>query len=804
MTPQRLVFPATFLISSAAIAYEILLMRLLSIVHWHHFAYMIISLALLGYAASGTVIAIGKRYLLSRFELAFATSGLLFAIAMVACFAIGQRVPFNALEIVWDPRQPIYLAGIYLILLVPFFFAASCIGLALTSFKNQISRIYLFDLLGAGSGAFTIVAALFLMSPQNALKLLAVMALSASVLLSLTIPIQVRKRLLLAQGVFLIVLLFGLPQSLLEFRISPFKGLSQALQVIDTRVVGEYSNPLGLVTVVESPTIPFRDAPGLSLNTQSVPPEQLALFTDGDSMSVITHYNEGLESLAYLGDMTAALPYKLLDEPKVLILGAGGGTDVLMALYHGAREIEAVEVNPLIKQLVEYEYADFAGYLYGNDRIDVHVGEARGFVTRQTGKYDLIQVALLDSFSASGSGVQTLNESYLYTVEAMQEYLRHLEPHGILAITRWLRIPPRDSLKLFATAAEALRHAGVGSPGRQLALIRSWNTSTLLLKNGNITSQDIDAIREFSSARSFDTSFYPDMPASDANRYNILAEPYLFEGASALVSNTAAEFIDRYKFDIRPASDDRPYFFHFFKWSSLAETLALRKRGGAGLIEWGYLILIATLVQALLAGTVLILLPLLLCKRVWSDGTGVRMGGYFFVLGLAFMFVEIAFIQKLILFLSHPLYSVAVVLSGFLVFAGIGSGYSKRMMQRFENGKYSAVTIVVAVITAISIIYVLLLPELLGRLVGLADTVKVGLSLLIIAPIAFCMGMPFPIGLSKLAIDAAEFIPWAWGLNGFASVLSASLATLLAIEFGFTAVILLALGLYVLAAALFR
>ncbi len=779
-------------------------MRLLSIVQWHHFAYMIISLALLGYGASGTLIAIGRRHLVPRFESAFAASGLLFAVTMVACFAIGQRVPFNALEVVWNPRQLIYLAGIYLVFFVPFFFAASCIGLALTSFKNQISRLYLFDLLGAGSGAFTIVAVLFLMSPQNALKLLAVLALSASVLLGLTLPSQVRNRLLLAQGVFLAVLLFGLPQSLLEFRISPFKGLSQALQVIDTKVVGEYSNPLGLVTVVESPTIPFRDAPGLSLNSQSVPPEQLALFTDGDSMSVITRYDGDLESLAYMGDMTAALPYQLLDEPKVLILGAGGGTDVLMALYFGAREIDAVEVNPLIKELVEYEYADFAGNLYGNDRIKLHLGEARGFVTRQTVQYDLIQVALLDSFSASGSGVQTLNESYLYTVEAMQEYLRHLEPDGILAITRWLRIPPRDSLKLFATAAEALRRAGVGSPGRQLALIRSWNTSTLLLRNGEFKSRDIDAIRKFSTTRSFDTSFYPAMPANDANRYNILAEPYLFEGASALLSDTAADFIDRYKFDITPASDDRPYFFHFFKWRSLAETLALRKRGGAGLIDWGYLILIATLLQALVAGAVLILLPLLLSKPVSAGRTSIRPGSYFFVLGLAFMFVEIAFIQKLILFLSHPLYSVAVVLSGFLVFAGMGSGYSKRLTQRFDDAKVSVVTIVVAVIAAISLVYVFLLPELLGRLVGLPDTVKVGLSLLVIAPLAFCMGMPFPIGLSKLATEAAEFIPWAWGLNGFASVLSASLATLLAIEFGFTAVVLSALGLYVLAAALFK
>ncbi|MCZ6809387.1 MAG: SAM-dependent methyltransferase, partial [Proteobacteria bacterium] len=696
MTQLRFVLPATFLISSAAIGYEILLMRLLSIVQWHHFAYMIISLALLGYGASGTVIAIGRRLLEPRFAFAFATSGLLFGVTMVACFAIGQRVPFNALEVVWNPRQLIYLAGIYLVFFVPFFFAASCVGLALTCLKAHISRIYFFDVLGAGVGAAMIIVALFMLSPQNALKLLAVLALSASVLMSPAVPLLIRKRLMFAQGVCLVVLLFGLPQNWLDFRISPFKGLSQALQVVDTKVLAQYSNPLGLVTVVESPTIPFRDAPGLSLNTRSEPPEQLALFTDADAMSVITRYDGNLESLAYMEDVTAALPYQLLDGPSVLVLGAGGGTDVLFALYHGAREIDAVELNPLMRKLVGETYADFAGHLYEDDRVKVHAGEARGFVARQTGSYDLIQVALLDSFSAAGSGVQTLNESYLYTIEGIEEYLRHLEPGGMLAITRWLRIPPRDSLKLFATAVDALRRAGVAAPGRQLALIRSWNTSTLLVRNGEFTEQEIGKIREFSRSRSFDTAFYPSMLAAAANHYNILAEPYFFEGATALLSDRAGDFIERYKFDITPASDDQPYFFHYFKWSSLPETFALRKRGGAGLIEWGYLILIATLVQALLAGAVLILVPLLLRKRDDLGRSHARMGGYFFVLGFAFMFVEMAFIQKLILFLSHPLYSVAVVLSGFLVFAGLGSSYSKRLMQRFDDGKYSSVTIAVA------------------------------------------------------------------------------------------------------------
>jgi len=804
VTPPRFVFLAVLLVSSAAIAYEILLMRLLSIVQWHHFAYMIISLALLGYGASGTLIAITKKLLLPRFPLAFAVCGLLFSLTIVLCFVVGQRVPFNALDVVWNPRQLIYLSGIYLVFFVPFFFAGVCIGLAFTCLKEHISRIYFFDLLGAGIGALAIVVALFLMSPQNALKLLSVLALSASALMNSAIPPVSRRRLILAQGVVLAVLIFLVPQSLLDLRISPFKGLSQALQVVDTRVLGEYSNPLGLVTVVESPAIPFRDAPGLSFGAQAEPPEQLALFTDGDSMSVITRNDGNSESLAYMHDVTAALPYQLLERPKVLILGAGGGTDVLFALFHGAREIDAVELNPLMTKLVGSTYADFAGDLYDDNRVTVHTGEARGFVTKQEGNYDLIQVALMDSFSASGSGVQALNESYLYTVEAILEYLSHLEPGGMLAITRWLRIPPRDSLKLFGTAAEALKRSGVDAPYRQLALVRNWNTVTLLARNGEFSVQDIDLIREFSRTRSFDTGFYPGMRKGEANRYNVLAEPYLFVGATELSSDRASQYVERYKFDIRPASDDRPYFFHFFKWSSLQETLALRKRGGAGLIEWSYLILIATLVQALIAGAVLILLPLALSKRNWPGGTGRRMGSYFFLLGLAFMFVEIAFIQKLILFLSHPLYSVAVVLSGFLVFAGLGSGYSTRLTAHFADSGYSAVTVIVAAITAITLTYVLLLPDLFASFAGLPDVLKVILSLLVIAPLAFCMGMPFPIGLTRLSTEAGDFIPWAWGLNGFASVVSASLATLLAIQFGFSMVVLLALGLYVMAAALIK
>ena len=776
-------------------------MRALSIVQWHHFAYMIISLALLGYGASGTFIALFKRQLEARFESAFAASALLFSVSMVLCFALGQRVPFNALEIVWDSRQFLYLACVYLVFFVPFFFAAACIGLAFTFRHRSISRIYFFDLLGASVGAILIIGLLFVLMPQNALLVLMMLPLIASLLMG--IPSSARMPLMLAQVVWLTLLVSGVPQKQLDLRISDYKGLSQALQVIDSRVLTISSSPLGLITVVENPTVPVRHAPGLSFGTRYIPPQQLSVFTDADSMSAITRFDGNLEALGFLGDVTAALPYALLEEPEVLVLGAGGGSDVLLALYHGAKRIDAVELNPQMTKLVRDTYAEFAGFIYNDARVTLHTKEARGFVAQSDAQYDLIQIGLLDSFGASGAGVQSLNESYIYTLEAIGKYLEHTTPDGMLAITRWLEHPPRDSLKLIATAISALRTNGVNEPGKQLAVIRSWNTSTLLIKNGTFTLDDIASIKRFARSRSFDTAWFTGIQASDANRFNLLDRPYLYEGTTALLGVRAAEYIERYKFYIDPATDNQPYYFHFFKWATLPEVMALRKVGGAGLIEWGYLILIATLLQATIAGLVMILLPLSLAQRNWPSGTAQRMGTYFLLLGFAFLFIEMAFIQKFILFLSHPLYSVAVVLSGFLLFAGIGSAWSEKLSSILAGTGRSSVAIAVCGIALLALVYVFLLPLVFQKFIGYPDAVKILMSITLIAPLAVAMGMPFPLGLKQVAITAPDFVPWAWGINGFASVASAVLATLLAIEFGFNVVIVLALVLYAIAALLF-
>jgi len=800
---MRRLLIAIFLVSGSAIAYEILLMRLLSIVQWHHFAWMIISLALLGYGASGVAIALGRSFFEPRFEGLFALAALLFSISMSLCALLGQRVPFNALEIIWDPRQFLYLAELYLLFMVPFLFAACCVGLALSVRRGMVERIYFSDLLGAGLGAALVIGLLFVLPPQRAVIILSLVALAASVVTSSRGFRPRSKVLALLQLAWLGVLSYALPQDRIGLHISEFKGLSQALEVVDSRVLAERSGPLGLLTVVESPRVPFRHAPGLSFATRFLPPDQLAVFTDAEGFSAITAFDGNPGGLGYLGDVTAALPYALLDQPRVLVLGAGAGSDVLLALQNGADAVDAVELNPQVVALLRGEFADFSGALYEHERVSVAIGEARGFVARSDQRYDLLQLALLDASSVTGTGVQALGESYLYTVEAITQFLAGLEPGGLLSVTRWLQVPPRGSLKLAAIVIEAMRRSGVAEPGRRLIVIRNWNTVTLLAKNGEFSGDDVASARRFARERSFDMAWYPSMPASEANHFNRLDRPWLYEGISALLGEEADTFIGAYKFNIVPATDNRPYFFNYFKWRALPELMELRERGGAGLMEWGYLVLVATLVQAVAAGAALILLPLALVRRNWPRGVGSSMGSYFFLLGIAFLFVEIAFIQKFILFLSHPLFAVAVVLAGFLVFAGLGSAWSRRFASHFGNDTHAAVPAVVAGIVVMVVLYQWLLAPVFAQLMGLGDVARVCVSLALIAPLAFCMGMPFPLALARLSAVAPAYIPWAWGLNGFASVVSAALAPLLAIEFGFHVVLWLAVLLYSLAAIVF-
>ncbi len=816
---------AIFLLSAAALAYEILLTRLFAIVQWHHFATLVISLALLGYGASGTFLSLARERLLRRFEPAFLGAAIGFAVLAPLCFLAAQRLPFNPLEIVWTARQLGQLALLQALLALPFFCAASGIGLAFVRFRGEIAAIYRADLLGAGSGCALVVAALSAFRPGDCLLLVSAAALLAASVACLDRRLRAPRWVAALPGVAALAAVAGplaWPGSGPELRLSEYKGLARALRVPGARSILERSSPLGLISVVESPRIPFRHAPGLSVAFSGELPEQLAVFTDGDAMTAIDRAAEepgepgGGEHLDYL---PTALPYEILAAPRVALVGAGGGGEVLGALRGGAASVDVVERDPRRLALVLEDFRDFAGDLYRRPGVRLHAADPRGFFAATRERFDLIQIAYVDSSPGGAAGVYALKESYLYTVESFRALYARLADGGLLAVTRWIELPPRDGLKLFATAVSALEAEGVESPGSSLALVRSWDSLILLVKRGAITGAELGALRRFCDERYFDFGYYPGMAESEANRFNLLDEPIFFDAATRLLGPGRRDLFDSYPFDVAPATDDRPYFFHFFRWRTLPELLRLRALGSPALVEWGYVLLVAALAGAALAGFLLILVPLALRERAARRRAGrgapragaAAMGAYFLCLGLAFLSIEIAFLQRFVLFLSHPVYAVALVLAGFLVFAGLGSGLSARWRAAWrrwsgERGglRFSPIDAAAVGIAALGLLYLVALPPVLDRWMGWGLAAKGAAALGLIAPLAFLMGMPFPLGLERVAAVREEWIPWAWGLNGWASVLAALAANLVAIHLGFSAVIAAASALYLGAAAAMR
>ncbi len=553
-----------------------------------------------------------------------------------------------------------------------------------------------------------------------------------------------------------------------------------------------------MLTVVENKEIPLRHVPGLSLNSYQEPLEQLGMFTDGDNMAVITKKAEHRDQLAYLDQVSSAVGYHLGKPDHVLVLGAGGGADILQAQYHGVPSIDAVELNPQLSDLVRNRYAAYAGNVFGNTETRLYNDEIRGFVRKSKQQYDLIQLALTDGFNGSTAGVYALSESYLYTVEALQDYILRLAPDGCLAITRWVKMPPRDTLKLFATAVEGLRGLGIKEVEKRLVLIRSWQTSTLLIKYGQFTKSDLLAIQNFCKARSFDIAYLPGVEKKQVNLHNILPRPLFYLAAQSLLGKQADKFIDDYKFNIKPATDDQPFFHHFFKWSSFPEILRLRQQGSAPLLESGYLVLVVTLAVACMVSVVLILLPLsFIQKKTVLQSYEIRkihVLFYFFLIGAAFLFIEMAFLQKFILFLHHPVFAISTGLASFLVFAGLGSYWSQTVSNMFTVKK--GMKLVVVSLGGFCVLYMFVLDYLFTYFGDSSLSLRIAVSVALIAPLATLMGMPFPLYLKKLVDGAEQFVPWAWGINGCASVISATLATFLAIQFGFNLLILTAVFLY--------
>lgn len=797
-----------FCTSASVLAYEILLMRLLSISLWYHFAYMVISLALLGFGAAGSFLFLLSGRVYRNMDAWLVILAGAASLSFPLAFSLSQQIGLDPLQLVWQNKEWVRMFATYLVMAVPFLLSGGIVGIILSAAGRDVPRLYAADLLGAGFGCMAIVPALYLGPPWALLPLLSGLVLAGAGWCCMRTAWGRKGILVLPVSGTLIlacyVLLPPVPQ------IHHTKAFPMTMAFPDARVEAEREGPLGLIHVVGSSLI--REVPGLSLNygldgkgQAGILPQQKAIFSDGDAVSTISRFKGDLNELEHLDFTTMALPYHVRHPQKVLVIGAGGGTDVLLSLRHSALKIVALEANPQVAELMTGPFADFSGPLYSRPEVKLLIREARQFLHETEDRFDLIQLSLLDSFGGSAAGLYSAAESYLYTREAFALYLSRLSDSGILAVTRWLKLPPRDSLRVFSTAVSALREAGLSEkPEEHIVFIRSWKTSTILISRTPFTPEEIERITTFCDQRSFDVDYYAGMKEDMANRYDVLKEAYYFKGATSLAGPEAETFLEDYVFDVSPATDDRPYFSHFFRWDKALTLLQQLRRESLPFVEIGYILVIATLVQAVIAGGALILLPLFFLRRARVRAQGGLSAQevlgtlfYFGSIGFAFMFLEMALLPKYILLLSHPIYSTAVVLGAVLVFAGCGS-------LTVRHVKSKSLWVAVTCVCAWVLVQALLEERLFAWALGWAFGGRLALTVVMVGTLSFFLGWPLPIGLREISSPFPLLVPWAWGINGCASVIGAVLGKMISMSAGLRMTMLVAAGLYLFSALVFR
>jgi hypothetical protein len=753
------------LLSAAALAFEITLTRLFSVTQWYHFAFLAVSVALLGYGASGTALDLVPRWARPPTARRSATLAILFAVAVIGAYLSLNHLPFDSYRIAWERSQVLYLVLYYLALTVPFFCAGLVTGLLLTAYPGYAARIYAANLLGSALGGLVPVVAFSLVGEGTVLAI-AALGLLAALAFQYPIPNIYKAFLLLVPCLLLLFLAWHVP-SPFHLRLSPYKGLSQVLRFPDAEIVWNRWNAFSRVDRVASSAI--RSAPGLSLSYPGELPAQDGLFVDGDDLSPVL----GTADLGDLADyLPVALPYQLRPGGRALVLEPKGGLDVWVALSQGATSVVAVASNPLL--------VEAAGAVYQDGRVQAVVEAGRSYARRSDETFDIVHLALSDGYRPVTSGAYSLGERYDLTVEAFADYLARLRPGGILVVERWLQLPPSETVRAGATAIGALRRSGVTDPAAQLVVVRDWQVGLILVKNGSFTPDELAMVREFCQAQGLDLVALPGLTEAEANRFNVLDEPVFFDTFRQLLAEPEALYATQ-TYNVRPSTDDHPFFFHYFKWG---QSRAVLEQLGKTWQPWGgsgYFVLLALLGLALIASGVLILLPLAFRRRDEGDSKGPRgrVFVYFGLLGLGFLFVEIPLIQRFILFLEQPIYAFTVVAAAVLLFSGLGSLAALRLSPR-----RTLPILVVAIL-----IYPLVLPLLFQSLLGAPLIVRLLVTGFSLAPLGFLMGIPFPGGLAWLREQAPGLVPWAWAVNGCMSVLASVLAAMVALSTGFSWVV---------------
>ncbi len=784
-----------FLVSLAALSFQVALSRLFSVALSYHFAFMVVSLALLGYGASGSFLTLFPSLLQKRPALFLSCSAMLFSVTCVGAYTGVNRIPFDPFRISWDRLQLVYLFADYLLLSVPFFFSGLCVSGALTYHAREAGRIYCSDLTGAGVGSLLV---LFLFMPFGGKGVVVLPALTAALgglVFGLKRP-ACRWAVILSSVLLgvLISLLWTEP-SILEVRISPYKSLKTALWHPESRILDTRWNAFSRVDVIESPLVRF--APGLSLKFLKPIPPQLGITIDGDNMTAITRYEGREDPVAFVAHLPDALAYRIGKGDRVLLIEPGGGLGVLMALVLGARKIDVVFDNPLVHEVVSERYGEFGGNIFKDPRVVTVVRNGRSFLRRSETTYDLIQYSPLSSLGAASTGIRGLHENYMFTVEAVVDFFDHLKPGGVLSMTQYLLPPPRKEIRLVHLVLKALAKREIPEPERHLAIIRTWGSFTLLLKRTPFSEEEIRRIRDFCKEERFDTVYFPGIEPNQANRYNRFSRPVYFEMVRDLLSEAGRERLVReYLFDLEPVTDDNPFFFNFFRFKKIVPLYRAIHEKWQPFVEGGYLVPVV-LIQSIFASAFLILLPLVFGRSVsLPRGRGFRLWflAYFALLGWGYMFVEIVLIQKLILFLDHPVYSMATVIFGLLISSGLGSLLSQRMSEERLRAALVAILFTVGILVWG---YLRLVPSAVSHFLGFGLGYRAAITLILLFPLGFLMGMPFPMGIRLLKGADPDTIPWAWSANGCFSVMGSVLSAVLALGIGFSGVLMVAGAVYV-------
>jgi spermidine synthase len=823
-------FLSLFLLSAASIGFELSIMRSFSVGSWSNFGSMVISIALLGFGLAGTILTFMQKRIRETPNFWLEKVSLAFMPAIALSHVIAQIIPFKPVLIVSEPLQLIWIGVYYIIYAIPFFIAAVFINVTFIVFSSKIHTLYFWNMTGSGLGGIIILICMYFL-PADFLSIpLIIISFGAALICHLRYNAK-ENRFSITQNK-IITCIAGLALSLLlvvffgKINVSEYKGVSQIRHFAESELDYYSYSPTGEMHVYSSSYLHF--APGLSdvtsSNRKDFPVNAYkGLYIDGSGPIGIMKSLTESES-AYIDYLPMSAAYELTEEPNVMLVKLGGGISAFTALHHKAEKVTVIEPNPAIVELLRDVpmMVEFNGGLLHNEKVHVEDGEPRAYCKSTDEKFDIVEISLIDSVGLSSGEPYSVGENYTYTVEAITDYMSSLTEDGLLSVTVWNKLRnPRNVPKLLTTIVASLKAQGVENPeNRIFAFDLYLQTATVVVKNSDFTEEEIEKLKYFCFKTAFNAYYYPGIEHQKTDFDEILAYyNSLYDNASAdenapaplsvkpnelyhhllfrMFENREEELYNKFVFNIRPATDDRPYYTAYLKPEKLG--IFMDQLGDVS-EEWGYLLMLGTLFQSILFGFVIILIPLIgRWQDLFSGEKGI--GGiivYYACLGLGYMMIEIFLIQRLVYFLADPIFSVSIVITSMLIISALGSLFASRFQDKTKTVRYAVGGIALSII-----LYIFVLSPVINTFIGLPLIVKSLIAIILIAPAAFFLGMPFPSGLSSLEKDKGRLLPWALGMNGALSVTGSVFAKLSSISFGFTFVLVIAGALYIIAGLVF-